>query len=145
MSLEILSSGLVHDERYAAGLHLLNLMHKAGFGADAVTLMDLLQVSRSLGEAIWFKCILSIVLRMGLDMNILEWYSLLGGYSKCEKVDFSWKLFQEIGQRILISWSIMIQGLAQCDMPDEAMSLFIEMILSVEKPSSVTISSLVQA
>ncbi|XP_068645312.1 pentatricopeptide repeat-containing protein At2g17210 [Aristolochia californica] len=128
-----------------SSLDLLTLMQRAGLEADAVTLVNLLQMCWSLGEAIWCKCIHSIIIRMGLEMNILVSNSLLHGYSKCEKVDFAWKLFQEIGQRNLISWSIMIKGLAQCGMPDEAMSLFIEMILSEEKPSSVTMLSLIEA
>ncbi|KAG9443095.1 hypothetical protein H6P81_018949 [Aristolochia fimbriata] len=140
-----LISGLVHNERYEEALQLFNLMQRARFEADSVTLVSLLQVCRNLGKAVWCKCIHAIMLRMGLEMNILVLNSLLDGYSKCEKVDYARKLFQEIGQRNLISWSIMIKGLAQCGMPDEAMALFIEMILSEVKPSSVTMLGLIEA
>ncbi|XP_077246846.1 pentatricopeptide repeat-containing protein At2g17210-like [Tasmannia lanceolata] len=138
-------SGLVHNEHYFKALEVFHSMDKAGVEVDEVSVVNLLQLFKNLGDAVQCKCIHSVIIRRGFEMNGSVLNSLLDAYSKCELVGPAWKLFERMKKRNMISWSTIIGGFAHCAKPDEAIALFNEMMLAQEKPNTVTMLSLLEA
>ncbi|XP_058090614.1 pentatricopeptide repeat-containing protein At2g17210 [Magnolia sinica] len=138
-------SGLVHNEQYSEALRLFDSMEKVGIESDGVTLVNLLQLCKNVGDAVGCKCIHSVIIRKGFGMNETVLNSLLDAYAKCQLVELAWKLFERMGKRNMISWTVMIGGFARCGKPDEAISLFEEMKLAQEKPNAVTMLGLIDA
>ncbi|XXG39166.1 hypothetical protein AAC387_Pa01g0195 [Persea americana] len=138
-------SGLVYNGKYSEALELFYLMEKARIEADEITVVNLLQSCKNLGRTLECKCIHSVIIRRGFDINELVLNSLLDAYAKCNVVELAWKLFDSTKERDLFSWSTMIGGFAHCGRPDEAMALYQEMKMAQQKPNSVTMLSLLEA
>ncbi|KAJ0963840.1 hypothetical protein J5N97_028962 [Dioscorea zingiberensis] len=138
-------SGLVHNEKYSEALALFDQMKKEGIAWDEVTLVSLLQACKKAGEAMWTKCIHSVIIRQLLDPNEMVLNSLLDAYSKFELMQLALRLFNSMKRRNLISWSTMITGYAHTGRPDEAIAFFRDMRLAQVKPNIVTMLSLLEA
>ncbi|RWR78502.1 pentatricopeptide repeat-containing protein [Cinnamomum micranthum f. kanehirae] len=138
-------SGLIYNGKYSEALELFYLMEKAGIEVDEITVVNLLQSYKNLGHTLECKCIHSVIIRRGFDINELVLNSLLDAYAKCNLVELAWKLFDSTKERDLFSWSAMIGGFAHCGRPDEAMALYQEMKMAQQKPNSVTMLSLLEA
>ncbi|KAF8406708.1 hypothetical protein HHK36_008800 [Tetracentron sinense] len=138
-------SGFVRNNQYSEALMMFDSMGKAGIEVDEVTLVNLLQSYKSLVEPVQCKSIHSIVIRRGYESNELVLNSLIDTYAKCNLIELSWKLFERMKRRDMISWSTIIAGFTHCGKPDEAISLFIEMNQVEEKPNAVTMLNLLEA
>ena len=138
-------SGLVRTEKHSEALSLFYSMGKAGFRADEVTLVNLLQSCKYFVDPFQCKFIHSIVIRWGYELNEFVINSLIDAYSKCDLIELAWKLFDRLKTKDTVSWSAMIAGFNHCGKPDEAIALFQEMNQAQEKPNGVTILSLLEA
>nr|CAD1830629.1 unnamed protein product [Ananas comosus var. bracteatus] len=120
-------------------------MKRAVIEGDEVTLVTLLQLCKKVEQGIWCKCIHAVVIRKLFSSNILLLNSLLDAYAKCGLIEVALKLFEEMGERNVITWSTIVAGCAHCGKPYEAITFFNEMRQEVEKPNAVTILSLLES
>ncbi|CAA6655735.1 unnamed protein product [Spirodela intermedia] len=70
---------------------------------------------------------------------------LLNAYFKCGDVSSSLRLFEEMPQRNVVSWSAAIGGLVQGGLPEKALSLFLEMRRGGARPNEFTLVSSLNA
>ncbi|KAL6005255.1 hypothetical protein ACLOJK_005817 [Asimina triloba] len=70
---------------------------------------------------------------------------LLNMYAKCGQLDYARRLFDEMPQRNLISWTAMIAGFSQNGKFPEAVAAFSHMRAAGEKPTQFALSSVIQA
>lgn len=68
------------------------------------------------------------VFRMGLNGDGHTSHSLIMMYAKCGEVGLARKVFDEIGERDLVSWNSMIAGYARVGCACEAVRLFRRMV-----------------
>nr|GMD39786.1 pentatricopeptide repeat-containing protein At1g59720, chloroplastic/mitochondrial-like [Ipomoea batatas] len=71
--------------------------------------------------------------------------SLLNFYAKCEEIELSQKVFDEIPERNVVAWSAMISGYSRLGMANQALDSFREMQKAGISPDRVTLVSAISA
>ncbi|XP_059648083.1 pentatricopeptide repeat-containing protein At2g17210 [Cornus florida] len=140
-----LLSGFVGNEKHSEAPMIYASMRKAGFEADAVTLVNLLQTCKHFVDTSQCKSIHATVIRRGYELNELVMNSLINAYAKCNIIMLAWRLFNQMKRRDTVTWSTMIAAFAYCGMPDEAIAVFQQMYWVHEKPNMVTMLNLLEA
>ncbi|XP_021814309.1 pentatricopeptide repeat-containing protein At3g09040, mitochondrial-like [Prunus avium] len=84
-------------------------------------------------------------LKTGLCYNVVVGTGLIDMYSKCCSVNDSMRVFNQMPERNVITWTSMVTGYAQNGQSDEAMILAREMLRLGLKPNYVTYNSLLSS
>ncbi|GFY98233.1 hypothetical protein Acr_12g0007770 [Actinidia rufa] len=87
----------------------------------------------------------SRVVRSGFGSSPFVETALVNFYAKCEEIGCARKVFHQIPERNLVSWSTMISGYSEVGMVNEAFSLFREMQKAGVVPDEVTLVSVISA
>lgn len=87
----------------------------------------------------------SLIVKIGLDFDIYVQNSLMSLCGCCGSVELASKLFEEILERDLVSWSSMIAYFANNGFDDEELALFQQMQLKGIKPDDVIMLSVISA
>ncbi|XP_052189535.1 pentatricopeptide repeat-containing protein At3g22690 [Diospyros lotus] len=85
------------------------------------------------------------VVKKGFEEDVFVQNSLIHLYSECGDVDRAKKVFDEMIDRNIVSWTSLICGFARGDRPREAVSLFFEMVETGIEPNSVTMVCVISA
>jgi len=81
------------------------------------------------------------VSKAGLDGDEYVNHSLITLYARCGETGFARKMFDEMGDRELVSWNSMISGYSKMGFAKEAMGLFMEMREEGFEPDEMTMMS----
>ncbi|XAR54532.1 hypothetical protein NMG60_11029699 [Bertholletia excelsa] len=84
----------------------------------------------------------AVVLKTGMQSDVIVTNHMINMYAKCGKINFARKLFDEMSQRNLVSWSAMISSYNQAEEPRMAVDLFSKMVLV---PNEYILSSAISA
>ncbi|EEF41942.1 pentatricopeptide repeat-containing protein, putative [Ricinus communis] len=84
-------------------------------------------------------------LKLGFDNNVFVGTALIDMYSKCDGVDDSWRVFDYMVDKNVVTWTAMVTAYAQNEQPDEAMILVREMMRLGIKANYVTYNSLLSS
>ncbi|OVA05808.1 Pentatricopeptide repeat [Macleaya cordata] len=87
----------------------------------------------------------SHVLRTGFNSSPFVQTAMVNLYAKCEEIGLARKMFDEIPERNLVTWSTIISGYARIGLVNEALSLFREMQMAGISPDEVTMVSVITA
>ncbi|XP_021897056.1 pentatricopeptide repeat-containing protein At3g22690, partial [Carica papaya] len=85
------------------------------------------------------------VISMGLDGDVFIQNSLIHFYAECGETDSARKIFDEMLNRNVVSWTSLICGYARRDCPQDAIALFFKMVESGVAPNSVTMVCVISA
>ncbi|XP_022766706.1 putative pentatricopeptide repeat-containing protein At5g52630 [Durio zibethinus] len=85
-----------------------------------------------------------LVLKTGYDTDVFVASSLVDMYGKCGKIKVARRLFDEMPERNVVSWSGMIYGYAQLGEFGEALTLFKQALYERLEVNDFTFSSVVQ-
>ncbi|KAG9451785.1 hypothetical protein H6P81_004689 [Aristolochia fimbriata] len=111
---------------------------------DSVIFSILLKATselRDLNEGRQLHC---QIVKMGNPDSFVS-AGLLDMYAKCGTVEFARGVFNEIGEKDVVSWTSMIVGYVQNDGAEEGLVLFNEMGSSSVEPNEVTVGILLNA
>ncbi|KAL6501600.1 hypothetical protein OROGR_026733 [Orobanche gracilis] len=86
-----------------------------------------------------------LVISIGYECSSYLSNSLIDMYAKCSDISSADKIFENMKERDIVSWTSIIVGMAQHGRADEALSLYNEMILAGLKPNEVTFTGLMYA
>ncbi|CAI9778600.1 unnamed protein product [Fraxinus pennsylvanica] len=81
----------------------------------------------------------SMALKAGFNLDPHVNNTLLRVYGACGVIDFARRVFDEMADRDVVSWSSMIAGYVDCEHPLGALMVFREMKMVNEKPNLVTL------
>lgn len=87
----------------------------------------------------------SAVVKLGLYDDVFIGNSLIHFYAECGELDSGIKVFDEMLERNVVSWTTLICGYARRELAKEAVSLFFEMVEAGIRPNSVTLVCVVSA
>ncbi|ERN01505.1 hypothetical protein AMTR_s00002p00270380 [Amborella trichopoda] len=138
-------SGYVKNHLPNKGLELFRAMVLAGLEPDSVALVSILSASADLS-----------VLRHGKEAHgylIRKWFildgslssSLIDMYSRCGSVGCSYKVFEAIQEKDLVSWTSMITANGMHGRGKEALELFERMRKMGPRPDHIAFLSLLYA
>lgn len=97
-----------------------------------------------LGRADIGKSIHSLALKTGFDNDVFVGSSLVDMYAKCGETGFARRVFDEMPDRNVVSWSGMIYGYAQVGEDEEALRLFKQALLEDLDVNDFTFSSVIR-
>lgn len=84
-------------------------------------------------------------MKSGLCSDRYVWHSLINMYAKCGEPGLARKMFDEMRERDVVSWTSIIDGLVDNDMPLEALRLFGEMVEDGVEVNEATVVSVLRA
>lgn len=87
----------------------------------------------------------SLTLKAGFRSDRYIGNALLNFYSDCGEIGFARKVFDEMSDRDVVSWSSMIAAYVGSNTPLESLNVFQEMRVDNVQPNSVTLVSLLSA
>ncbi|KAK7394466.1 hypothetical protein VNO78_14994 [Psophocarpus tetragonolobus] len=85
------------------------------------------------------------ILQLDLEVDVVSWSGLLVAHVKAGELDIARKVFDEMPQRDVVSWTAMLSGYSQARQPREALEFFWDMRSAGVWPDEVTMVSVVSA
>ncbi|XP_073123538.1 pentatricopeptide repeat-containing protein At3g22690 [Henckelia pumila] len=85
------------------------------------------------------------VMKLGFYDDIFVLNSLIHFYGECGEIDKGRKVFDEMSETNVVSWTSLICGYARENRHREAVSLFFQMVEEGIKPNEVTMASVISA
>lgn len=85
------------------------------------------------------------VMKLGFYDDIFVLNSLIHFYGECGEIDKGRKVFDEMSETNVVSWTSLICGYARKNWHKEALSLFFQMVEEGIKPNEVTMVSVISA
>eukprot|EP01018_Ginkgo_biloba_P030408 Gb_26155 [translate_table: standard] len=137
--------GCVTHGHYEESLALYSQMQRASINPDRFTFPFVLKACAGLGTLQQGKNIHTDIIRSGIELNVYVECALIDMYSKCRSMENACRVFDEMSQRNVVSWTAMIAGYAQNGLANEALKVFREMQVAGMKPNLMTITSVLPA
>nr|CAD1838890.1 unnamed protein product [Ananas comosus var. bracteatus] len=100
------------------------MMCELGVGADVFTYPSVLRACGEVFDLNLGKVIHGCVNKRGLEWDLYVWNSLIGMYVKCKAVDVAREVFDEMGERDVVTWNCMISGYASEGTWEKALSCY---------------------
>ncbi|XP_068643456.1 pentatricopeptide repeat-containing protein At2g34400 [Aristolochia californica] len=83
----------------------------------------------------------SSIFKTGLDTDLHVCHSLITFYAKCDQMDFAKSVFDEIGERDVVSWNSLISGYSRLGLARESVGSFRKMRMAGFEPNEMTLVS----
>ncbi|KAD5317523.1 hypothetical protein E3N88_17493 [Mikania micrantha] len=131
-------NGFVLNGRPNETLVLYRDMVEEGMEPDGFTLVSLLTACAELGASALGKRVHSYMFKVGLAENLHAANALLDLYAKTGNIIEAQKVFSEMKENSVVSWTTLIVGLAMNGFGVEAINLFKEMERKQLTPSEIT-------
>lgn len=141
----VMISGYVTVGYYFKALAIYSDMKEVGAKPDAVTFTSVLPACSQLAALEKGKEIHNHIIESKLETNEIVMGALLDMYAKCGAVDEAFKVFNELPERDLVSWTSMITAYGSHGRALEALKLFGKMQQSNARPDSITFLALLSA
>lgn len=135
-----LMSGYVSNGRLEQALRSVVWMQQEGFRPDVVTVATVIPVCKALRALKHGKEIHAYAVKNLFLPNVSVTTSLIKMYSECGVLDYSVKLFDDMENRNVISWTSIIDSYVEHGCINEAFNVFRSMQLSKHRPDSVTMA-----
>ncbi|KAK9935822.1 hypothetical protein M0R45_012698 [Rubus argutus] len=133
----------LHDS--GTGLHVLDLVIRGSLEADRTLYNKLLNKCTQLGQLKQARIVHAHILASKFKNDLPIHNTILNMYVKCGSLDDAHKLFDEMSQTDLVTWTSLISGYSQHDRPQDALVLFPQMLRRGLEPNQFTLSSLLKA
>uniref|UniRef100_A0A5K0V9Q9 DYW domain-containing protein n=1 Tax=Nymphaea colorata TaxID=210225 RepID=A0A5K0V9Q9_9MAGN len=126
-------------------LALFDRMKKEGVVPDKVTMVTVVFACAKLGAMHEAVAVHEYITRRGFSLDVILGTALIGMYAKCGCIGVARKMFDEMPQRNVISWSAMISAYGVHGYGRKALDLFPLMIDSGVRPNRITFVSILSA
>ncbi|XP_041005429.1 putative pentatricopeptide repeat-containing protein At3g11460, mitochondrial [Juglans microcarpa x Juglans regia] len=126
-------------------LRLFREMVKEGEGPDEVTVVIVLGACDQITALQFGTSVHSCLVKKGFGMNTIMGTSLIDMYSKCGSLACSRRVFDEMPEKNLVSWSAMVMGYGIHGKGGEALSIFHAMIANNILPDDGVFTSVLSA
>lgn len=131
-------NGYALNGRPNEALTLFREMGLEGVEPDGFTMVSLLSACAELGALVLGRRAHVYMVKVGLDGNLHAANALLDLYAKCGSIRQAHKVFDEMEEKNVVSWTSLIVGLAVNGFGKEALELFKELERRGLMPSEIT-------
>ncbi|XP_020276412.1 pentatricopeptide repeat-containing protein ELI1, chloroplastic-like [Asparagus officinalis] len=139
-------AGYAQNERFSEAVKIFRRMLQVeGMKPNEVTLVSVLSACANLGALGLGKWIHRYVERASTRLGLFLGNALSDMYSKCGCIAEARKVFDEMPERDVISWSIIVTGTAMHGLWNEAIACFHEMLQQGTKPNDITFMGILSA
>ncbi|XP_031477632.1 pentatricopeptide repeat-containing protein At1g77170, mitochondrial [Nymphaea colorata] len=139
-------SGFVQGGRSHEALSMFFELGRSGLVPDDVTIVSVVPACASLGDLDLASQIHGCAVKLCLtESEVLTQNALVDMYGKCGRMDLARKMFDEMPQRNVSSWTSMIVGLAVNGLATDALRCFEQMLIAGVRPNHVTFVGVLSA
>ncbi|KAI3804106.1 hypothetical protein L1987_32276 [Smallanthus sonchifolius] len=135
-----LMAGYAANGRLEQALRSIVWMQQERFKPDVVTINTIIPVCEKLKALKHGKEIHCFAVKNNFTQQVSITTSLMMMYAKCGCYSYSVKLFDNLDRKNVISWTAMIESYVENRCFDEAIGVFRSMVVSKQRPDSVTTS-----
>ncbi|XP_039011184.1 pentatricopeptide repeat-containing protein At2g13600-like [Hibiscus syriacus] len=96
---------------------------------DSCTVFEIVGACSSLGALRFLFLVHSFVIVFGLDMHLIAYDALLDAYGKCGEGDIVYRIFNQMSERDVISWTSIVVVYAKASRLEAAFYVFGEMLI----------------
>ncbi|MQL73093.1 hypothetical protein Taro_005460 [Colocasia esculenta] len=126
-------------------ISLFGEMLFANIKPSSVTMLNVLQACSTLQDIKLSRSVHGIAVRNALAKEVTVGTALLNTYAKCGEINLSSKVFGELPEKNVISWSAMVHAYGMNGHAKEALALLHKMKVEKVEPNKVTVLSLLSA
>lgn len=127
LSWKAIIGGYVQNGREVEAIELFQQMQQDGVEPDRKTLGGLVKACSSLAALDQGKQLHNLIIQRGLSTDVMLGNTLVHMYGTCNRVDEAQKVFSELREKTVVSWTAMVGGLARNGHGQEAIALFQQM------------------
>ncbi|CAO2824515.1 unnamed protein product [Amaranthus hypochondriacus] len=102
-------------------------MQAHGLQGDGIVMLGLIQACIDIGDQKMGLSIHGYMIRRNLPMDVVFYTSLINMYAKSGHLGLAYRVFCNMGQKNVVSWSALVSGYAQNGLASEALECFREM------------------
>ncbi|KAI5679955.1 hypothetical protein M9H77_01182 [Catharanthus roseus] len=132
-------TGFVQCGRVREAVDVYCQMQREGMEGDRVVMLGLIQALANTGEAKLGRSVHGYLIRNDVPMDVVIQTSLVDMYAKIGELEFAYRVFRQMPNKNVISWSALISGYAQNGFVSNALELFAEMQRYGFQPDLVSI------
>ncbi|XP_068669833.1 putative pentatricopeptide repeat-containing protein At3g13770, mitochondrial [Aristolochia californica] len=137
-SFNAMISGYVMNGECDDAVSIFNQMQKSGIQPDKMTMVSVLQACASLGALQQGRWLHEQMVRSQMEINVYIGAALINMYARCGSMEEAQRVFDQMPQKDLISWTSIISGYGMHGLVEAAESLFTRMVDSGVRPDAVT-------
>lgn len=134
----ILIKGYVEDSDYEEALLHFREMQYKGLTGDKVTMVSLLLACTHLGALELGMWLHSYIIKENIEVDVALGTALVDMYAKCGSIVNASRVFEELPDKDVMTWTALIVGLAMCGQGNKALEYFNEMQIGGVKPDAIT-------
>ncbi|XP_006656246.2 putative pentatricopeptide repeat-containing protein At3g13770, mitochondrial [Oryza brachyantha] len=131
-------SGYAHQGLDEEALNLFRRLYSEGMQCNHITFMALVTALSGLASLDYGKQVHAQILRKELPFYIALQNSLIDMYSKCGKLLYARRIFDNMPERSVVSWNAMLMGYGRHGFGHEVVRIF-KNLRKEAKPDSVTL------
>lgn len=139
--------GYANSGPHVEAVNVYDKMWLSGFCANSYTYPFVLKACGALRDGKKGQVIHGHVVKRGFDTDLFVGNALVAFYARCQEVDKSRKVFDEIPHKDIVSWNSMISGYTVNGYAEEAVMLFQAMLRdsAVCAPDNATLVAILPA
>ncbi|KAJ3683503.1 hypothetical protein LUZ60_013730 [Juncus effusus] len=138
-------SGLVRNGLYDFGFSLFCEMLESGIIPNNFSLNAAIKACTGMNSVWSGESLHSLIVKLGLINDIWTGNTLIDFYSKCNLMENAQKVFDEMSELNLVSYTALISGYCNNELFEPAIYLFIQMLRNGIESNEFTITSILTA
>ena len=138
-------AGFARNGRALESISMFRQMLADSVTPNSVTFASIVLACSSLGSLKQGRSVHGYMIRNGVELDVKNYTSFIDMYAKCGCIVTAYRVFCQIPEKNVFSWSTMINGFGMHGLCAEALNLFYEMRSVNQLPNSVTFVSVLSA
>lgn len=138
-------SGFCQNGYPTEAIRLFDQMYSEGIQRDAATFLGAIQACSHLGYLRKGRWTHHKIVTCGWKKDIRLETALINMYARCGDLFMARKVFDNMSQKNVVSWSSIISGYGMHGLAEDAVALFSQMVASWIRPNEVTFMSILSA
>lgn len=139
-SLDVSISDLDANLRGSVGVELFARILRRGSSSQPRTLNKVLSFVAKSASLDLGSQIHAVVVKLGFCSNVYVGSALVDVYAKCGTMSNAQRVFDEMGQRNVVTWNTLTSGYLQAECPEMAIRVFMEMLKVGTEPTPFSLS-----
>ncbi|XP_022743636.1 pentatricopeptide repeat-containing protein At5g06540 [Durio zibethinus] len=141
----IMISGYAKNNNFDKAVELFQVLQEEGVKANETVMVSVISSCSHLGAIGLGEKAHEYIVRNDLSLNVILGTVLVDMYARCGSIEKAIRVFQELPERDVLSWTALIAGLAMHGCAERALLFFSEMVKSGLKPRDITFTAVLSA
>ncbi|KAE8681845.1 Pentatricopeptide repeat-containing protein [Hibiscus syriacus] len=138
-------SGCAKNNCFDEAVELFHVLKEKGVKANETVMVSVISSYAHLGAIGLGEKAHDYIVKNNLSLNVILGTALVDMYARCGCIEKAIKVFNEMPEKDVLSWTAVIAGLAMHGYAERALWFFWEMVKSGLKPRDITFTYLLSA